>query len=220
MDRLSTEPRRIRVLLADDHSIIREGLQAMLERSEEFEVVGQAKDGMEVVEAASELSPDVIVMDVMMPKEDGVEACREIMESLPDTRVIMLTASMEADAVIEAVAAGATGYIQKVAGMDQLLGMVKGVAAGEMRLPAEVVRRVFDRIRSGAKSKEEVDLTPREKEILVSFCRGMSYVAIAEAREVKVVTIRSAIYTIQVKLGVASKQEIVVWAVRNGLLDD
>ena len=217
---MSTEPRRIRVLLADDHSIMREGLQAMLERSEEFEVVGQAKDGMEVVEAASELSPDVIVMDVMMPKEDGVEACREIMESLPDTRVIMLTASMEADAVIEAVAADATGYLQKVAGMDQLLGMVKGVAAGEMRVPTEVVRRVFDRIRSGAKSKEEVDLTPREKEILVSFCRGMSYVAIAEAREVKVVTIRSAIYTIQVKLGVASKQEIVVWAVRNGLLDD
>ena len=220
MDRLSTESRCIRVLLADDHSIMREGLQAMLERSEEFEVVGQAKDGMEAVEATSELSPDVIVMDVMMPKKDGVEACREIMESLPDTRMIMPTASTEADAVIEAVAADATGYLQKVAGMDQLLGMVKGVAAGEMRLPTEVVRRVFDRIRSGAKSKEEVDLTPREKEILVSFCRGMSYVAIAKSSEVKVVTIRSAIYTIQVKLGVASKQEIVVWAVRNGLLDD
>ena len=161
MDRLSTESHRIRVLLADDHSIMREGLQAMLERSEEFEVVGQAKDGMEAVEATSELSPDVIVMDVMMPKKAGVEARREIMESLPDTRVIMPTASTEADAVIEAVAAGATGYLQKVAGMDQLLGMVKGVAAGEMRLPTEVVRRVFDRIRSGAKSKEEVDLTPR-----------------------------------------------------------
>ena len=192
----------------------------MLERSGEFEVVGQARDGVEAVEAASDLSPDVIVMDVMMPEKDGVEACREIMESLPDTKVIMLTASTEADAVIEAVAAGAAGYLQKVSGMNQLLSMVKGAAADEMRLPTEVVRRVFERIRSGAKSKEEVDLTPREKEILVSFCRGMSYVAIAEAREVKPVTIRNAIYTIQVKLGVASKQEIVVWAVRNGLLDD
>ena len=197
------------------------GLQVILERSEEFEVVGQARDGVEAVKAASELSPDLIVMDVMMPKKDGVEACREIMESLPETRVIMLTASTEANAVIEAVAAGATGYLQKVVGMDQVLGMMKGAAAGEGRLPTEVVRRVFDRIRSRAKSKEEeVDLTLREKEILVSFCRGMSYVAIAEAREVKVVTIRNAIYTIQVKLGVASKQEIVVWAVRNGLLDD
>ena len=198
----------------------REGLQVILERSEEFEVVGQARDGVEAVKAASELSPDLIVMDVMMPKKDGVEACREIMESLPDTRVIMLTASTEANAVIEAVAAGATGYLQKVVGMDQVLGMMKGAAAGEGRLPTEVVRQVFDRIRRGAKSKEEVDLTLREKEILVSFCRGMSYVAIAEAREVKVVTIRNAIYTIQVKLGVASKQEVVVWAVRNGLLDD
>ena len=97
-------------------------------------------------------------------------------EYLPNTRVVMLTASTEADAVIEAVAAGATGYLQKVAGMDQLLGMVKGVAAGELCLPAEVLRRVFDRIRSGAKSKVEIALTPREKEILASFSRGMSYV--------------------------------------------
>ena len=109
---MSTESRRIRVLLADDHSIMREGLQVMLERSEEFEVVGQDRNGVEAVKAAAELSPNVIVMDVMMPKKDGVEVCREIMESLPDTRVIMLTASTDADAVIEAVAAGATGYLQ------------------------------------------------------------------------------------------------------------
>ena len=148
------------------------------------------------------------------PKKDGVEACREIMESLPETRVLMLTASTEANAVIEAVAAG---YLQKVAGMDQVLGMMKSAAAGEGRLPTEVVRRVFDRIRSGAKSRD-VNLTQREKEILVSFCRGMSYVAIAAARGV--VTVRNAIYTIQVKLDVSSKQEIVVWAAQNGLLDD
>ena len=217
---MSTESRSIRVLLVDDHSIVREGLQAMLEGSEEFEVVGQARDGVEAVEAASELSPDLIVMDVIMPKKDGVEACREIMESLPDTKVIMLTASTEADAVIEAVAAGAAGYLQKVAGLDRLLSTVKAAAAGEMRLPTEVVRRVFDRIRSGARSKVEITLTPREKEILAAFCRGTSYATIAEAREVKVVTIRNAIYNIQVKLGVRTKQEIVVWAVRNGLLDD
>ena len=217
---MSTEPRRIRVLLADDHSIMREGLQVMLEQSGEFEVVGQAKDGVEAVKAASELSPDVIVMDVMMPNKDGVEACREIMESLPDTRVIMLTASTEADAVIEAVAAGAAGYLQKVSGMDQLLSTVRVVAAGEMRLPTEVVKRVFARIRSGAEAEEEADLTPREKEILASFSQGMSYNTIAEARGVKPVTIRNAIYTIQVKLGLGTKQEIVVWAVRNGLLDD
>ena len=90
---MSKESRRIRVLLADDHSIVLEGLVSMLKDSDEFEVVGQARDGVEAVKAASELSPDVIVMDVMMPGKDGVEACREIMETLPETRVVMLTAS-------------------------------------------------------------------------------------------------------------------------------
>ena len=117
-------------LLVDDHSIMREGLQSMLKDSEEFEVVGQARDGVEAVSAAAELSPDVIVMDVMMPGKDGVEACREIMESAPDIRVVMLTASAAEDAVIEAVAAGATGYLQKVSGMDRLLSTLKLVAAG------------------------------------------------------------------------------------------
>ena len=209
------------MLLADDHSIMREGLESMLKDSEEFEVVGSARDGVEAVKAASELSPDVIVMDVMMPKKDGVEACREIMESAPGVRVVMLTASTEEDAVIEAVAAGATGYLQKLSGMDRLLSTLKLVAAGEMPVPPDVVRRVFARIRRGAKAEEEQDeLTEREKEMLVSFCRGMSYSAIAEARGVKPVTIRNALYSIQTKLGLGTKQEIVVWAVRNGLLDD
>ncbi len=207
------------MLLADDHSIVREGPESMLKDSEEFEVVGSARDGVEAVKAASELSPDVIVMDVMMPVKDGVEACREIMESAPGVRVVMLTASTEEDAVIEAVAAGATGYLQKLSGMDRLVSTLKLVAAGEMPVPPDVVRRVFARIRRGAKAEED-ELTEREKEMLASFCRGMSYAAIAEARGVKPVTIRNGLYSIQSKLGLGTKQEIVVWAVRNGLLDD
>ena len=217
---MSTESSRIRVLLADDHSVTREGLRSILAGSEEFEVVGVAMDGVEAVKAASELSPDLIVMDVMMPKKDGVEACREIMESRPETRVIMLTASTEANAVIDAVAAGAASYLQKVADMDQVLAMMREAATGEGRLPTPVVRRAVDQMRSGVKTKDDVDLTPRERKILVSFCQGMTYTAIAEARGVKVVTVRNAIYTIQVKLGVDSKQEVVAWALRNGMLDD
>ena len=218
---MSTESQRIRVLLVDDHSIMREGLQSMLEQSEEFEVAGVAGDGEEAVSVAVELSPDVVVMDVMMPGKDGVEACRDIMESAPGTRVVMLTASTEEDAVIEAVAAGATGYLQKVSGMDRLLSTLKLVAAGEMPVPPEVVRRVFARIRREAKAEEaRNELTGREKEVLALFSQGMSYTAIAEARGVKVVTIRNALYSIQSKLGLGTKQEIVVWAVRNGLLDD
>ena len=189
------ESRRIRVLLVDDHSIMREGLQSMLRASEEFQVVGQARDGDEAVRAAAELSPDVVVMDVMMPNKDGVEACREIMDASPDVRVIMLTASTEEDAVIEAVAAGATGYLQKVSGMDHLLDTIREVAAGELRLPPDVVRRVFEGIRRGGEAEDENGpLTRREREILALFCQGLSYARIAEARGVKPVTIRNAIY--------------------------
>ena len=220
MDSQPVESRRIRVLLVDDHSIMREGLQSMLAGSEELEVVGQARDGEEAVRAAAELLPDVVVMDVMMPNKDGVEACREIMDAAPDIRVIMLTASTEEDAVIEAVAAGATGYLQKVSGMDRLLDTIRQVAAGELRLPADVVRRVFEGIRRGAEPEDESGpLTQREREILALFCRGLSYARIAEIREVRPVTIRNAIYAIQGKLEMGSKQEIVVWAVQNGLLD-
>ena len=200
---------------------MREGLKVMLEQSGEFEVVGEARDGVAAVKAASELSPDVIVMDVMMPNKDGVEACREIMESAPDARVIMLTASTDEDALIEAVAAGATAYLQKVSGMARLLSTLKIVAGGEMPIPADVVRRVFAGIRDGAEPRKEQErLTPREREILALFSQGMSYAAIADERRVSPSTVRNAIYSIQGKLAAGTKQEIVVWAVRNGLLDN
>ena len=214
---------RTRVMIVDDHSIVRVGLKRVLEQTGEFEVVGQAADGEEAVLVAAEVSPDVVVMDVMMPKKDGVEACREIMESAPETRVLMLTASTEEVAVVDAVAAGATGYLQKETGMDRLLSAVRDVAMGELRVPAEVVTRVFASIRGGAKRGDAADragLTQREREILISFAKGMSHSTMAEARGVKPVTVRNAIYGIQSKLKVRTMQGLVLWAVRNGLLDD
>ena len=213
---------RIRVMIVDDHSIVRVGLKQALEQSGEFEVVGQAADGEEAVRVAADVSPDVVVMDVIMPKKDGVEACREIMESAPETRVLMLTASTEDDAVVEAVAADATEYLQKETDREQLLSAVRDVARGDLRLPTEIVRRAFEEIRGGGRAGDATaaGLTSREREILVSFALGMSYARIAEARGVKPVTVRNAIYGIQQKLGVGSMQELVLWSVRNGLLGD
>ncbi len=212
----------IRVLLVDDHPVMRDGLQQLLESSGEFEVVGEAGDGWEAERIAKEMVPDVIVMDVLMPGRDGIEACREIIDALADVRVLMLTASTERNAVIEAVAAGAAGYLQKFTGTEELLATVRDVARGEYRMPREAMRRVFKRLRNAPERNESPKrrgLTPREKEILTQFAKGMSYSAIAESRGNKPVTIRNTIYGIQNKLGFGSKQEIVVWAVRNGLLD-
>ena len=213
---------RIRVMVVDDHSVVRIGLKQVLEQSGEFEVVGQAADGLEAVKVAAEVLPQLIVMDVIMPDKGGVEACREIMEAAPETRVVMLTASTEEDAVVQAVAAGATGYLQKETNREVLLSALRGVASGELRLPIAVVRRVFGGIRDAeaGDAAEVAGLTRREREILMSFARGMSYARIAEERGIKPVTVRNAVYGIQEKLGVNSMQELVLWVARNGLLDD
>lgn len=211
----------IRVLIVDDHSLLRLGLQQALEQTGEFEVVGQAADGEEAVRRAGELKPDIVVMDVLLPRKNGVEACREIMEALPETRVIMLTAVPGEDAVVEAVAAGAIGYLSKETGLERLLSVVRGVARGELHVPADVVRRVFAGLHNTDRgdAAQQAGLTNREREILIAFALGTSYSAIAEQRGVKSVTIRNAVYRIQQKLDVRSIQEMVLWAARNGLTE-
>ena len=214
---------RIRVMVADDHPIMRNWLRDALNGEEDFEVVGQVSDGVEAVSMAVRVEPDVVVMDVMMPGKDGVDACREIMEALPGTQVLMLTASSSSeDAVVEAVAAGATGYLQKHSAPEELAVAIRDVANGRLRIPDRAIRRVFELIpgqRGLGAGRVLEEITDREKEILRLFARGKSYAQIAGARGNKASTIKNAIYRIQEKLGLNSKQELVVWAVRNGLLD-
>ena len=211
---------RIRVMVVDDHPIMRNGLRDTLEASGRFEVVGQAEDGDEAVRTVEELDPQVIVMDVIMPNKDGIDACRDIMELLPETKVLMLTASTEMDAVIEAVAAGATGYLEKYTRPEQLVATVVDVAEGRLRIPDEAVRKVFSMLRNASRQMASDDLTDLERETLTLFASGRSYTQIAETRAVSTVTVRNTLYRIQEKLGVGTKQELVIWAVRNGLVDD
>ena len=210
-------------MIVDDHGIMRDGLREVLERAGDFEVVGQAEDGAAAVKVAQDLRPDVVIMDVLMPTKNGIDACREITDMLPDTHVLILTVSTEEDAVIESVAAGAAGFLQKYSGKDEFLSVVRDVAEGEYRIPGDVIKRVFTGIRATARRADPQDLgklTAREREILTLFAQGLSYAEIGEVRGSRPLTIRNAIYGIQNKLGTKTKQEMVVWAVRSGLLDN
>ena len=213
----------ITVMVVDDHPIVRSGLRDMLEDSGRFVVVGQAGDGEEALRLAEELKPQLVVMDVIMPGKDGIEACRELMALLPDTRVMILTAATRQDAVIDAVAAGATGYLEKFAPPEALLAAVLDVAEGRLRVPDAAIKRVFAMLRGQHPSgvtRPADRLTEIERETLTLFASGRSYTEFARQRGNSVVTIRNTLYRIQDKLGIETKQELVIWAVRSGLLDD
>ena len=219
---MSTKP-LTKVMIVDDHSIMRDGLQEVLQGSCGLEVVGQARDGMEAVEVAPRLKPDVIIMDIMMPHKNGIDACREIIDTLPNTRVLMLTASNDDDVAVEAIAASATGYLKKYSGKKKLLSTIRDIVEGEFRVPGDVMRGVFARmgpLSERSDTAESSKLTTLERKILKLFAEGMSYAEIAKARGNRPLTVRNTIYKIKDKLRARSKQEIVVWAVRNGLLDN
>ena len=213
---------RTSVMLVDDHSIIRDLLRDALENTGEFHVMAQAADGQEALRMVQDAAPDVIVMDVIMPVMDGIEACREITELLPDTKVLMLTASNEQDAIVKSIAAGATGYLQKYSGKDQLLATLREVARGEFRIPGDAARRLARAVRSpssDASSERLGTLTDREREILKMFAEGLTYQEIGEIRSNSALTVRNAVSGIQRKLGFKTRQQMVLWAVRTGLVD-
>ena len=210
------------VMLVDDHSIMRDLLRDALENTGEFRVVAQAADGQEALRMVQEVAPDVIVMDVIMPVMDGIDACREITELLPDTKVLMLTASNEQDAIVRAIAAGATGYLQKYSGKEDLLATLREVAEGEFRIPGSAARRLARAVRtpSGDPPSERLDaLTDRERGILKLFADGLTYQEIGEIRNNSALTVRNAVSGVQKKLGFKTRQQMVIWAVRAGLVD-
>ncbi|MCY3570194.1 MAG: response regulator transcription factor [Chloroflexi bacterium] len=218
-----TTTKQIRVMIVDDHAIVRDGLQLVLEQAGDMTVVGQAVDGEEALRVAREVEPDVVVMDLIMPNKDGVEACSEIMQTLPQTQVLVLTASTADDAIMNALAAGATGYLQKYSGRDDLLTAVRDAAAGRSQIPVDMVRRALESVREAPARGDDAPadvLTAREREVLRLFAEGNSYAQVAGVIGNSPITVRNTIYRIEQKLGVTTKQEIVVWAVRHGLLDE
>lgn len=209
-----TEP--IRVLVADDHGVVREGLRTFLRLQPGIEVVGEAADGLEAVHAAERLEPDVVLMDLVMPKLDGVEAMRRIRERLPAARVIVLTSFAEDDKLLPAVRAGAAGYLLKTAEPQELVRAIRAAHAGGAVLDPPAAGRLLEAL--AAEPERQAPLTPREHEVLALVAQGFPNKRIARELGVSEKTVKAHVGRILAKLGVADRTQAALYAVREGLL--
>ncbi len=205
----------LRVMIVDDHQIVREGMRMALEVEQDLEIVGEAGAGREAVEKARQLEPDLIIMDITMPGMSGIDACQEIRDLLPECRVIMLTASGDEESVTAALMAGAQGYVLKAAGREDLLRALRAVGRGEVILDPTVTRIVaegFSRLVSRERQQEVEQLTAREKEVLVLVARGATNREVGDQLVISEFTARNMVSNMLGKLGLRSRSELVRWA--------
>jgi DNA-binding NarL/FixJ family response regulator len=210
----------IRVILADDHAVVREGLRVFLELQEGIEVVGEAADGDEAIAVAQRLRPDVILMDLVMPRLDGVAAMRELRRLLPDTRVIALTSFLDDERLLPAIEAGAAGYLLKDVEPSELARAVRAAKAGEAMLDPAAAARLVEAVAHGATPAPVARdrLTPREQEVLELLASGRSNKRIAFELGISEKTVKAHVGHVLAKLGVSDRTEAAVLAVSEGLV--
>jgi DNA-binding NarL/FixJ family response regulator len=224
-DRPHGGPEVIRVLIADDHALFRRGLIMVLESEEGMEVVAEAVDGEEAVTKAEELAPDVVLMDVRMPKMSGIEATRAISEVDPAAKILMLTVSDEEDDLYEAIKSGANGYLLKEISIEEVADAIRAVVAGQSLISPSMASKLLSEFTSLAKKADERHsvpsprLTDRELEVLKLVAQGMSNRQIAGELYISENTVKNHVRNILEKLHLHSRMEAVVYAVREKLLD-
>ena len=215
----------IRVLLADDHTIVREGVRLCLEAMGDIAVVAEAEDGQEAVRLATQLHPDVAVVDLTMPRLNGVEAIRQIKRELPDTEVVVLSVHDSEAYVVQALRAGAAGYVLKRNAATELAAAIRAAHDGQAYLHPSVARRVIDDYLSRIRSTEDVvsepheRLTPREREVLQLAAEGHSTRAIAGLLCLSTKTVEHHRASVMTKLGLHGQTELVKYAIRAGLVE-
>lgn len=210
----------LRILIVDDHEVVRLGLRALLDRHPDFTVVDEAGTAREALQKALLHRPDVVVMDIRLPGRSGIDACRDIVSQLPDTRVIMLTSYAEDELLFDAIEAGACGYVLKQIGSNDLIRAIEAVGRGEALLDPSITRRVLERVREAAR-KDEVtafaELTEHELRVLALIAEGKTNREIARALYLGEGTVRNYVSSILGKLGVTNRAEAAAFAVRHNL---
>ncbi len=213
---------RQRIIIVDDHEIVRLGLRTLLERHPDFEVVAEASNGREALEKIPVFNPDVVVLDIRLPGMSGVEVCQTITDNYPDTKVIILTSYAEDEMLFAAIRAGAAGYVLKQIGGDDLVSAIEAVGRGEALLDPSLTQRVFEEVRKAQREEEAsafAELTNQEMQVLQLVSEGKTNREIAEALYLGEGTVRNYVSNILGKLGVANRAEAAAYAVQHNLRD-
>ncbi|AKU20547.1 MULTISPECIES: response regulator [Telluria group] len=211
----------ISVLLVDDHTLFRSGIKSLLTRNAEFQVVGEAADGVEGIKRAQQLQPDVILLDLNMPGMSGVETLQLILQDCPDSAVVMLTVSEDAQDLSVALKAGASGYLLKNIDTDYLIRAIRRAAAGETVVAEAMTGKLVAQLQGGAPAASELDkLTPREKQIIACLAQGESNKSIARTLDLAESTVKIHVQNVLKKLNLSSRVQAAVYAVEHRLQAD
>ena len=205
----------IRILIVDDHSVVRQGLRMFLARDEELEIIGEAENGSQAVTLATQLRPDVVLMDMLMPVMDGIQATGTIRKSLPETEVIALTSVLEDAAIVGAIKAGAIGYLLKDTQAAELRRAIKAAAAGQVQLSPEAATRLMREVRAPEAPEQ---LTEREMDVLKLLALGRANKEIAQDLVIGEQTVKTHVSNILTKLGVQSRTQAALYAAQKGIV--
>jgi len=209
-----------RIILVDDHEVVRLGLKSLLERHPQFEVVGEANSARDALEQVAALEPDVVVMDIRLPGTSGIEACEQIVDQHPNTKVIMLTSYAEDEMLFSAIRAGASGYVLKQIASEELVKAIEAVGRGEALLDPAVTQRVFQEVRRAVKEEEAsafAHQSQQEKHVLLLDSEGKTNREIAKNLFLGEGTVRNYVSSILSKLGVNNRAEAAAYAVEHSL---
>jgi NarL family two-component system response regulator LiaR len=213
---------KIRVLIVDDHQVVRQGLRTFLELQEDMLVVGEAADGMEAIEMVRQLEPDIVLMDLVMPRLDGISATRKIKSLDLPVKVIALTSFTEDDKVFPAIQAGASSYLLKDVSPDELVEAIRGVQRGEARLHPDIARKLMEQVASQAGSPHEThvgEVTERERDVIRLVAQGCSNQEIARELVISEKTVKTHISNILSKLQLKDRTQLAIYAIKAGLVD-